>query len=295
MLTEQQKAIEHKYSRKNINAKIRQCIEENNFIMDLIRQAVSDIEDYAQKKHYQSKQDRWDALVADRDIHELVMKMCMIILPSRAPQQLVSVVGEVTAGLKLTEEHQGAKTAGELIALLAMTGLFDLGRRDDDSWQIETIYPLDEKLYLFVQETKYLPPMICAPNKVTKNFDSVYLTQSESMILGKGNHHNNDICLDSLNVFNSVALTLNTDILTTFSETPPDEWSNADHQAQWHKFVMDSYTTYKELVQAGNEFHIVHKYDKRGRTYAQGYHVSTQGNKFRKAIIEFKHKELATS
>jgi DNA-directed RNA polymerase len=37
----------------------------------------------------------------------------------------------------------------------------------------------------------------------------------------------------------------------------------------------------------GNRFWLTHKYDKRGRTYCQGYHVSYQGNDYNKACIEF--------
>lgn len=46
------------------------------------------------------------------------------------------------------------------------------------------------------------------------------------------------------------------------------------------------------LIQEGNEFYLTHKYDKRGRVYCQGYHVTYQGAAWNKAVIEFADKEL---
>jgi DNA-directed RNA polymerase len=44
----------------------------------------------------------------------------------------------------------------------------------------------------------------------------------------------------------------------------------------------------------GNEFYLTHRYDKRGRCYAQGYHVNPQGNDWNKAVIELAEKEVVT-
>jgi len=45
------------------------------------------------------------------------------------------------------------------------------------------------------------------------------------------------------------------------------------------------------LMAQGDRFWLTHKYDKRGRTYAQGYHVNPQGNDWNKACVEFANKE----
>jgi DNA-directed RNA polymerase len=37
---------------------------------------------------------------------------------------------------------------------------------------------------------------------------------------------------------------------------------------------------------------MTHKYDKRGRTYSQGYHIQPQGSDWNKAVIEFADKEI---
>jgi DNA-directed RNA polymerase len=46
------------------------------------------------------------------------------------------------------------------------------------------------------------------------------------------------------------------------------------------------------MFTAGNRFYMTHKYDKRGRTYSQGYHINPQGNDWNKAVIEFADKEV---
>ena len=46
------------------------------------------------------------------------------------------------------------------------------------------------------------------------------------------------------------------------------------------------------LQQEGSEFYLTHKYDKRGRTYCQGYHVTYQGAPWNKAVIEFADQEV---
>lgn len=35
-----------------------------------------------------------------------------------------------------------------------------------------------------------------------------------------------------------------------------------------------------------------HKYDRRGRTYAVGYHVNSQGTDYNKSVLELSRKEI---
>jgi DNA-directed RNA polymerase len=41
-----------------------------------------------------------------------------------------------------------------------------------------------------------------------------------------------------------------------------------------------------------NEFYLTHRYDKRGRVYCQGYHVTYQGTPWNKAVLELADKEI---
>jgi DNA-directed RNA polymerase len=48
------------------------------------------------------------------------------------------------------------------------------------------------------------------------------------------------------------------------------------------------------MINSGNEIYLTNKVDKRGRIYAQGYHITTQGTSFKKAMLELAHEELVT-
>ncbi len=180
---------------------------------------------------------------------------------------------------------------------------------------------LESKLYLseevlnFIEQSEYLPPMVCEPLELESNYDSGYLTHKESLILGKGNHHDGNICLDVLNLANSVKLKLDTDFLRTVEEECGTELTlegvknkalkkgvvYSDDQAaavlvklqeQWPAFKATSAKMYMLMHNLGNEFHLTHKVDKRGRIYAQGYHISTQGSSYKKAMIELANEEI---
>lgn len=293
-LQELQRRTEHMYSKKNINDVVLLDLQSEPDVLTKIEQAVELITEWMHQDHYREKNARLIQL-HERDITEIVEQMLVVCTLVHGPVLFTQVVGEVTGALKMSNKIEGTKTAAEIMTFLAEVDLIDIFKQDKYSpLFVCPVYGLEDETVRFIERTKYLPPMVCEPNEVTKNFDGAYLTEKSSMILGKGNHHDGDICLDSINKFNQVPLSLNQTLLTTLSETPKREFNDPEHREQWTKFVKDSYATYKDLIQVGNKFWLTHKTDKRGRTYSQGYHVNTQGNQFRKAIIEFTEKEVIT-
>lgn len=143
-------------------------------------------------------------------------------------------------------------------------------------------------------------PMIVEPRELKTNNDTGYYTSRNSVIL-KNNHHDKDVCLDHLNQMNRIRLTLNNDV-ASFIE---NSWRNLDkpkpgedrkdfdkRKKAFEKYDRTARDVMAHLEIAGGEFYLTHKYDKRGRVYCQGYHVSYQGNCWNKAVIEFANKEL---
>ena len=57
------------------------------------------------------------------------------------------------------------------------------------------------------------------------------------------------------------------------------------------KYDKSSREVIDALFTAGDRFWLTHKYDKRGRTYCQGYHVSYQAADWNKACIQFADAE----
>lgn len=143
-------------------------------------------------------------------------------------------------------------------------------------------------------------PMVVEPKEVTRNTQTGYLTSGGSIIL-RNNHHTDDVCLDHINRLNRIPLTINHHIATMVKnkwrnlDKPKDGETKQDFEKRQRAFAKYDRTAKDVigLLQAeGNTFFLTHRYDKRGRTYCQGYHVSYQGAPWNKAVIEFADKEV---
>lgn len=143
-------------------------------------------------------------------------------------------------------------------------------------------------------------PMVVEPRKVEGNRDTGYVLNRGSIILKK-NHHEDDVCLDHINRMNNIAFTINTDTAQMIANS----WRNLDKPKQgetkedfdrrkraFEKYSKTCHEVHDKLVEHGNRFHLTHKYDKRGRSYCQGYHVTYQGNPWSKAVIELADCEV---
>jgi hypothetical protein len=205
------------------------------------------------------------------------------------------VSAQIACRLKFSDRTEAITTVAELLGVLCRTDAFDIDKPDRmASLTLVSRMNLPVNLVDFIENSQYLPPMVCEPLELTHNFSSGYLTHNDSLILGTGNHHDGDICLDVLNLMNRVALRLDTDFLSTVEEEPTFGLDTQDKEELWADFKRQSYKFYNLMVQCGNKFYLTHKVDKRGRIYAGGYHINTQGTAFKKASIELAHEEIVT-
>lgn len=140
-------------------------------------------------------------------------------------------------------------------------------------------------------------PMIVLPMVVTNNKETGYISSKGSIIL-RQNHHDDDVCLDHVNRMNRVAFTINQNT----ARMVKNSWRNLDKPKagetkkdfERRKRAFDKYdrTTKDIMALMPDVFYLTHKYDKRGRFYCQGYHITYQGAPWNKAVIEFAEKEL---
>ncbi len=152
-----------------------------------------------------------------------------------------------------------------------------------------------------IDRYQYPMPMVVEPRMLHKNTDTGYFTGSGSVIL-RHNHHDHDVCLDHLNRMNKVKLKLDMDTALTIKNTwghldkPKAEEDYGEYQKRVRAFEKYDRTAKDVLdhlgIAAGGEFYLTHKYDKRGRTYCQGYHCTYQGPTWNKAVIAFANEEL---
>lgn len=287
-----QEMIEERYNRKHIDAKIRKFIENNEELMAKVDEGTALVNEWLEGDYYESKKKRLEQL-QNLDIRALVMDIFVGIAHFLKPELFTSVTAQLAARLKFSDRVDAITTVAELVAVLCQTDAYDINKPSKQaSLVLESRMDLPESLVDFILNSKYLPPMVCQPLELTHNFSSGYLTHNDSLILGSGNHHDGDLCLDVLNIMNSVPLKLDTEFLCTVEEEPTFELVTQDQIDQWNNFKQQSYTFYKLMVDCGNRFYFNHKVDKRGRIYASGHHLNTQGTSFKKASLEFADEEL---
>ena len=290
-----QEMNEEHYNRKHIDAKIRKALQECPEMrlkldvgIDLVNVWI------ATGAKYASKQARIEQVKA-LDIPTLVMEMFVGVAYSMQPELFTSVTAQMAARLNFSDRTEAITTVAELLAVLCQTDAFDITKEHKmASLMLVSRIKLPENLVRFIENSQCLPPMVCEPLELTHNHSSGYLTHNDSLILGSGNHHDGDICLDVLNTINKVAFKLDLEFLSKVEEEPTFDLNTQDKLDMWMKFKRQSYQFYSLMAQQGNHFYFCNKVDKRGRIYAQGYHLNPQGAAFKKAMLELAHEEVVT-
>lgn len=153
-----------------------------------------------------------------------------------------------------------------------------------------------------IDQYQYPLPMVVKPKLIRDNRDTGYFLSSGSIILRK-NHHEDDVCLDHINRMNRIRFAFDQQTASMIR----NRWRNLDRPKQgesdnefkkrvkaFEKYDRSSRAVMAKLLQHGNDFYLTHKYDKRGRSYCQGYHVNYQGAPWNKAVIELADKEIVT-
>ena len=309
-----QEMNEERFDRKGIDTRIREFIDTSELMQEKIAQGVELLQGYISGEYYESKMNRI-AQLKDLDLTQLVKECFVGILYYQREQLFTGITAQLASRLGFNDKAEGITTMAEIIAVLGNTDVFDTYKMSAQaSLMLVSNIELPEGLIHFASNTEYLPPMVCEPLELTSNRSSGHLTFNDSLVLGAGNHHNGDLCLDVLNKMNQVALSLDTQFLSTVEEEMPEvsvesmmdkaeEKGKTLSQGQamirvkdfidnWDDFKQQSYYFYSLMESQGNRFHLTHKVDKRGRMYSQGYHITTQGTPFKKASLEFANEEL---
>jgi len=151
-------------------------------------------------------------------------------------------------------------------------------------------YSLDDDTAAFINQTKYLPPMICKPVPWDDNSNGGHLQGSSSILLGHLNHHEDNQAVDVINILQNIGWSLNE--MVDYVEKPSKPLDTNDKINQFKLLQEESLEVYEELMHNGNEFYFVWKFDKRGRMYSQGYHCNLQSTEYKKAILNFSKEEL---
>ena len=289
---DRQYLLEDSYYRGNIDKLIKQEILDNSDICHKMEQGREYLSNWMTQEYFESKDKRL-ARLHTLDLEQLILDILIGVAYCQIPELFTSVTAQLASRLKFSEKEDGIRTIGEILAVLCQTDAFDIIKPSKDaSLMVQSRIPLSDKVIRYVEQSNYLPPMVSEPEWLTHNYQSAYYSFDDSVVLGSGNHHNGDLCLDVLNIKNSTALSLCTEFLSTVEEEPTKELDTHVKAINWDRFKTDSYKFYRLMVGQGNRFFLTHKPDTRGRIYAQGYHITTQGSPFKKAMLEFADKEI---
>jgi hypothetical protein len=287
-----QETNEYRFSRKHIDKYLTKHIRETPELEAKVHHGVALLEAWLEPDYYPQKRARLDQL-NELELEGLVREIFTGIAYVPEETLFVSVTAQLACRMGFADHRDSILTVAEIVAVLCGTDAFDITKEDRDaSMMLQSTMHLPDELIDAIERSLYMPPMVSEPMDVTSNFESPFLTFNDSLILGKGNGHLGDICLDVINTQNKVALKLDTEFLSTVEEEPTHELDTVDKVQQWKQFKYQSYCVYNLIATQGNKFYLPNKYDKRGRNYAQGYHITTQGSPFKKAMIELHNEEL---
>lgn len=295
-LVETQTSIEYMYDKRRVSGMIERDINETPEIVSKIDSCLEALESvYLMGPHFNQKNQYLSEIVG-ADLVAVIYRVLTVAMPLPNGLTMSSLVGQSAGVLTNISKKDSFKITSSVIAYMYYFGLVKIIRPGDsksEMLEVIPVYVCDPKISAFIQQSMYLPPMVCAPRKLTHNKSSAYLTRdNDSVILKSYNHHEGEVCLDTLNKFNNVALSLDVKMLTTFDEQPKTVIDTHERQKQFDLLRSKSYQVFKLLIQTNNNFHLTHKVDKRGRTYSCGFHCNTQGNSFRKAIVNLARQEI---
>jgi len=249
-----QLAIEHKYSRKKIDGYIRKEIEDSPEIMSAISKGVELLDSWLNKTYYESKQLRLDE-IKPMNLHELIFDIVVSISYHYDGSIYTNVAAQAATRLHMSDTGPAIHTMSEIIALLSELDLWDIYRQGpNNSIYLKSRIRFENQLMEFIANSSYLPPMVCKPQKVTSNYSSAYMTFDESVILNN-KHHEDPVSLDTINIQNNIALSINTDFLYSIDEIPTKEITSLETQKAWDKKLSDSRDFYALMLQQGNKFY----------------------------------------
>lgn len=202
--------------------------------------------------------------------------------------------------------------ASQVLDLGAELGLwkYDQLPVNDNALRVKALWDVPDEVKTALEGCMYKLPMIVEPEKVKHHWNNrgsgYLLTKHDSLIL-KNKWHKGDLCREFLDKANSVKLNLNQDIVQLFEHkldldkikakvelSGQSSWeAMAQAEKNWDKYKQQT-TLVSELLK-DKPFYLTHKYDSRGRCYAQGYHVSYQGDSYCKAMVELNNKQVVSN
>lgn len=289
-----QVSIEERFSAQHVSKLLREFTEESEAFHLKVLEGVKLLENWMKQSFHTSKQQRLEQLQY-MDLEHLVSGIFRATMYAQKPVLFTAAVAMTVEHLGWDDKPAAIQTMAEILAVLCQTDVFDIYKETKVSSLMLVSNAQLGDIKKAMEMIQYMPPMIVEPLEVHHNRDTGYLTLKDSLILGgKANHHEGNICLDVLDIQNKVCLKINTQFINSFVEVPKKVLETKEAEENWHQFKKKSDEMYRLVLRTGNKVWLTHRVDVRGRMYAQGYHLNTQGASFKKALLELAKEELVT-
>ena len=230
------------------------------------------------------------------ELYDLIICIFTALL-AHGPMTMQALCSLHKCKIKVAELLDQIHIMASVIALISKTGMIQITKSKRGKFlMVSTRYKFREELPVIDRHgTAFHRAQV-----VESNYDP----EQGSMLLGRTfNHHEDEICLDHINKMNSIPLCLNRRFILETEETYKkgyikeiDSLKDAETKQQlWDIYVKRCKQKYIQLLINWNKFFLNHKYCTRGRTYATGYYLNTQGSSYKKAMIDLFHKERLNS
>lgn len=200
----------------------------------------------------------------------------------------------------LSPKHGAPQVVANKLLLMCE---FDYMDYDENTGNFVVKFDVSHDIEAMLERYQYPLPMIVKPNAIHDNFSTGYHTIKGSIILNGSKHFKHlDVCLDHLNRMNAVPLVLDFSVIKSMEgryikPTRKDGESYEDFRKRLKQasvFYSVSLEVMEGLAELSDVIYLTHKFDRRGRCYASGYHINTQGTDYNKAVLQLAHKEILT-
>lgn len=270
----------------NNELKVLQVISTDKKWKDRYDKTYANIDKYLiNKSFYQSKLDRIQEWIDSGDVWEEMTELVISIILITVEHTEIAysaLVGMLANRVSLKDPINRAKTVADIVGIMILTDMLDLEGEYGATAMLVT------RLKLTLEpEDKHV---------IFEKIETVTCNKSDygHVILGgKIKQHDKFVSLDVINKQNSILLSLNVKLLSKITHKPSKPLETEEMKEQWKLFARECTNKYLEAIHTKrNQFSIVHKYDTRGRMYADSYYINYQGTAYQKAVIQLANKEI---
>lgn len=275
--------------------------EDVKFVHEMIQQvgglaqidrSIKLIQQHLNKEHVNGKGEPFisknNRLAQWKPSHEELYRLVLEVFTTTLTHDYLTyqaIVGMHCNRIPIDNMLDQIKTMAEVIAMLCIADLIDIIRSPGEYHRIVPRLKLEGIPFVDKHGTVYH-----RPQPVKSNYDP---EQGSMLLGGRLNHHEDKICLDYINKMNSIPMVLNKEFLLKYPEEPKKESTvdTPEKKELWDVYTNQCRKKYAHALVCSNKLYLNHKPDTRGRMYAVGYYISSQGSSYKKAALQFAKKE----